>query len=352
MAVNLNRLRKFYVSAATKEASYGTAAVVDSLIKLETAGSAELTPSIANDQDLLGGTEEPGDQEILARYWQVPFNIPRIKPHALAFWAAYALGSVTTTTPAGGTTARKHTFTPLANNPVMPSFTLEEYVKSGEQNQLSGGMFDGGTLSVARGANRRVALQSNILCGGSLAAGSRTVTEKSEAALDAALTTGVWLGAVTYSGSTDNDLDTTSTDLSGSPTAIKSYVRSIEWRFNNNPDAEDLYRLGAGLGFAAAERMERTQTLTLNYDYQDDTEQTRLTSQTEVAFQWKIRGAQIESGFYYGMNLIFPKLQLTTARRGVDRGKLVNQLEFQVLEDTTFGSVILDVFNVQTAYAG
>lgn len=347
---NLNRIRKIMVSAAAKEASYGAGAAVDALIRVDSENLPNPKHQIINDQDLLGGTEEPSDQEIIAKAYSLPFGQKRVKPHTLAFWGAFALGAVSTSTPVGATLARKHVITPKALDPVMPSFAVEALFKSGVQKAFPGAFFSDGTLRVNRGANRMVSLQSNILLSGNHAAGTGNVTEKSEAALNGG-NSAVWLGATTYSGSTDDDLDLSASDLSGTPAEIESAVRSLEWQFQNNPDEDDLYRLGSELFFGAAERGDRTQKVVLNYDYADHSEIDRLEAQTKVALQWKLRGALIETGFYYGMNLIFPALKYSNTQVVVDKGKLVNQVEMQVLEDPTYGSVILVVFNKQTAYA-
>lgn len=345
----LNRLRNIQVSAATKETTYGTAVAVDSLIKCEQASIVTPDPQIVNNQDLLGATQEADDQEIVAMAQRLAFNQPRAKPHTVAFTGSYGLGAVATTTPDGATNARKHTITPV-NAVTLSSFTVEGLLKSGLQKKYAGGGISDFALRIQRGANRKVALSSNILLCGSSADGTATESEISEAALNAGSQCGVWLGATTYSGTNDDDLDYTTTDLT-SASDIASTVRSIEWSVNNNPDPEELYRLGSGLYLGAFERGDLVQTVNLDYDYADETEVERLTNQTAVAFQVKIRGAEIETGFYYGMNLIFPKLKYAGVERAVDRGKLVNRIRMQVLEDATYGSVILVVFNIQTAYA-
>lgn len=347
---NLNRIRKIMVSAAAKEASYGAGAAVNSLIRVDSENLPTPKHQIINDQDLLGGTEEASDQEIIAKAYSLPFGQKRVKPHTLAFWAAYALGAVATSTPATATLTRKHVFTPKANDPTMPSFAVEALFKSGVQKLFPGGFFGDGTLRVNRGANRMVSLQSNILLSGNHSAGTGNVTEKAEAALNGG-NSSVWLSTSGYSGTNDDDLDLTTSDLGGTPVDISSPTRSLEWQFQNNPDEDDLYRLGSGLFYGAAERGERSQKLMLNYDYADHTEVDRLEAQTQMAAQFKLRGALIETGFYYGMNLIFPALKHTNTQVVVDKGKLVNQVEMQVLEDATYGSVILVVFNKQTAYA-
>ena len=65
----------------------------------------------------------------------------------------------------------------------------------------------------------------------------------------------------------------------------------------------------------------------------------------------KVKNAQIASeGLYYGFQVMFPKLRIATRPKSEQGGRIVETITFNVLQDATHGSVILDVFNVQTAY--
>ncbi len=59
----------------------------------------------------------------------------------------------------------------------------------------------------------------------------------------------------------------------------------------------------------------------------------------------------IESNAYYGFNLGFPQLVVLSAvPSGAPGDKMTMTWEFQVQEDTTQGSVLLDVYNTRSAY--
>lgn len=348
----LNRNRNILVSWDSKEAAYGTAAAVDSLLKVDVENIPNPNHTIINDSDQLGASEEPSAQEIIAKANSMTISQKRAKYHTLAGILVYGLGDVAsaladTGTPASG--AYKHVITPRESD-VMDSFTAEALFKTGVQRKYPGCGVKSWMVRVERGANRIVSVSADILMSGAAVTGTGDVAEKAEAAINAG-NSGVWMDEEAYSGSTDDDCDPTSTDLDGTPDSIVGKVRSLEWSGDNRPDEDDLYRLNSGLNYGAFERGERIQKVNLNFDYADESEIDRYEAQTQVALQWKIRGAEIETGYYYGVNLIFPLLQIESIQRAVDKGKLVNQITYQVLQDATFGSVVVDVFNEQAAYA-
>ena len=347
---NLDRVRRILVSADSKETAYDTAAAVDCRILVSAGVQVDHEVDIITDQDKIGGTEEASDAEVYARRIAFPFAQVRAKPHSLAFAAAYALGSVTTS--ALGATAYKHTFTP-ASAAAQPSFTMEALFKSGTQNKYSGCFFDNFSLSFSRGANRFCDLGAMVYGSGTVVAGTSTVAEISEGGLNAA-TAAVWLDATTYDGSTGNDLDLAVNDLTSNPTAISDEVTAFEWQFRNNFDLDSCYEIGSGEVLGNADRVARDQTVSLSRLYQDESNYTRQVGDTDLALQVKVKNAQIAAeGFYYGFNLIFPKLRIGSGGRTITEqgGRLIENLTFSVLEDASLGSVVLDVVNVQTAYA-
>jgi hypothetical protein len=107
MSTNLDRLRSVQVSALAKEAAFGTAETVDSLIRWNSGVIPAQQVQTINDQDHIGGTEEPTKAEVFARLLAFPFTQTRCKPHTLGFVAAYAMGTVVTSL-CGSTTYRHH----------------------------------------------------------------------------------------------------------------------------------------------------------------------------------------------------------------------------------------------------
>ena len=349
MATNLDRLRNIQMSTNSKESAYDTADAVDSKILVNAGVIPDDNVEIVNDQDLIGGTEEAGSSTLVAQSLTFPMAQNRVKPHTLAAIAAFALGSVSTTTPSGGSTARKHTITP-GSSTSMNSFTIEGLLKTGLQNKYSGCMVDSFNLSFQRGSNRFCNLTTSIIGSGTVASGTATESEVSEAGLNAA-TAAVWLDATTYDGSTTDDLDLTANDLTSNPTALGVNVIGFEWDYRNNIDPDFLYTIGSGDQFGVAERVARDQTVTLTMLWQDEGYRTQLLADTDMALQVKVKNAQIGAeGLFYGFQVVFPKLRIATRPKTEQGGRMIETITFNVLEDSSLGSVQLDVFNIQTAY--
>jgi len=349
MATNLDRIRNIIVSADSQESAYDTPEAVDSRILVNAGIIPDDVVESVTDQDLIGGTEEASDQATFANHVTFAIAQNRVKPHTLAFGAAYALGAIATTTPSGATNTRKHTFTPMSAA-AQPSFTMEGLLKSGLQKSWSGCFFDSLNLEFTRGANRFCSLSGQVFGSGTVTDGTDTSAEISEGGLNAA-TAAVWLDATTYDGSTGDDLDLTVNDLTSNPSAVSDQVIGFEWQYRNNIDVDFNYEIGSGLVLGNSDRVARDQTVVLTRLWQDEAHRTQQLADTDLALQVKVKNAEIETGFYYGFNLIFPKVRIATRPKSEQGGRLVETLTFNVLEDSTLGSVVLDVFNIQTAYA-
>ena len=349
MATNLDRIRNIQFSTNSKESAYDTADAVDSKILANAGLMPEDEVSTVNDLDLIGGTEEASSSTIITQSLSFGFAQNRVKPHTLAAIASFAMGTVTTTTPTGATTARKHKITPSTST-TMNSFTIEGLLKSGLQNKYSGCMVDSFNLSFERGANRFCNLTASIIGSGTVVAGTATESEVSEAGLNAA-TAALWLEATTYDGTTTDALDLTVNDLTSPGTARGTAVMGFNWTYSNNIDTDFLYTIGSGNQFGVAERVARTQELSLTLLWQDEAARTQFLASTDLALQVKVKNAQIASeGFYYGYQVVFPKLRINSRPKSESGGRLIETIAFDVLQDSSLGSVELDVFNVQTAY--
>jgi len=347
----LDRLRNVQVSAASKETTFGTAQTVDSLIRWNIGAVPADAPQIVTDQDLIGASEEPTDTILVAQAMAFPFAQTRVKPHTLAFIAAYALGSCSTTTPSGAVNARAHTIAPLSTT-TLPSFTLEALMTSGEQLKWPGCFVDRFTLSVPRGANRFASLNGEIVGGAEKTAGSASASEVSEGGLNAAWSS-IWLNATTYDGSSNYSLSLTTSDLTSNPSNDNDAAISFEWEYANNIDRDFQYVLGSEYYMGGVDRVARTQTVRYTRLYSDETYADALTAQTDYALQLRIKNAVIDAQpqFCYGMDLVFPQLRLSERRVQEQGGRLTETLTFSPLEDATYGSVQLIVVNRQTGYA-
>lgn len=352
---NLDRLRNVQFGTNSKESAYDTADAVDSKIRMNIGVIPNDAITTIDDQDLIGSTEEPSDTELIAQSLQFPFAQNRVKPHTLAFIGSFALGSVATTTPSGGTTARKHTITPatvIAQN----SFTMEALLKTGLQKLYSGLFIDAFDLSFQRGTNRFVNLTGQAFGSGTVTDGTAATAEISEGGINAAAC-GIYFDNTTYDGAQTEDLDTTANDLTSNPANDKANAVSWEWGYSNNMDIDFLYEVGSGQQIGSADRLARSQTLRYTRLYQDEAKRIWVVPATagaalpELAMQVKVRGAQIAAeGLFYGFQVLFPLLKLANREITEQNGRMVEILDFNILEHATHGSVILEVFNVQAAY--
>jgi len=359
MALSRNFI--FQVASAAKETAYDTAATVDKRILINIGAIPQEAVQVIADADKVGGNEEATDAVVFAQSVAFDVGIARVKPFALGFFGAFGLGTIASTEADTSSAASKvihHALTPIDNDGDMHSFTFESWKTSATKTEFSGGLVSGFSLSVDRGANRMVNLNVNIIASGTTSTVGAAMAEPTETQLNAA-SAGIWIddtavasGKATASSRSQN-LDTSTPDLA-SPTNISDSVRSVTWDFDNGVSPDDLYRVGGGNVLAVGKRTGRNQTLTLDFDYADDTYITALKNQTEYAFELMVRGAEstVDSGYYHGFNLIFPVMQLLTADVTDDNGTLVHRLTFQIMDDDsgTHKSVYLDVFTEHPAY--
>lgn len=133
-------------------------------------------------------------------------------------------------------------------------------------------------------------------------------------------------------------------------TSFKSELRSFEASVNNG--AEAIHEFGDASGFVTrfefADRKEHT--LTAELEFQDDGHADALRNGTEYVLNIPIIGATIETTFKYTINLFYPKVVYEEVSKSRDGNKLIVSANFKVLEDTTFGSIIVEIMNKQTAY--
>ena len=362
MATNLNRLRKLYVSAATKESTYGTAVATDSQIKADAGVITNREVGVVNNNDTIGGTEEPTEQFLTNKAVTLPIAQGRVKPHTLATMASYGLSKVATTTPGGASSARKHQITTSGSDgDTLYSFTVEGVLGGASSIQkIYPGMFvDGFNFSVNRGANQFASLTST--CYGCGTATETTATDRSEISEDpiSGSVAGACIATGVYDGTTDDSNNVVTSFDFASAVDITSQLNSFEYAYQNNVDRDFLYQVGGDKIYNMAEKTARSQTVTITKLWQDDTYRDGLEAQTTYGLQMRFKGAEIESGFNYGCCFTIPKCVLQSADVSDDGGRITETLTFLPLWDETetgtpnpFGSAIIDVFNTQTAYAG
>ena len=66
----------------------------------------------------------------------------------------------------------------------------------------------------------------------------------------------------------------------------------------------------------------------------------------------KAVGPEFETGIPYQVEIIFPRIAVSATPVSVSQRRLAEGVEFAVLEDDTYGSVIVRVQNLVSGYAG
>jgi len=329
-----------------KETSFGTPATVDTAFNFEGPPVDIEINEAQSDENEITGLNEPGSHEVLN--WKLDgSHTQRATPHNLAYFLSTVMGKVTTQTPdaANDPTVRRHWLEREIGNVALPSVTLVEF--DGIAKKRFPGIF---TKSVKVSGERNDFLKIEAQFGG-------MGKEESSAIAKPAVVAESYLryGDVEFTrgGSLSGSVAGGDLAVGGSPVSFKGDLRSFEWMIDNQ--AIPVYQMGDNTGYVSrAERGDRfTHELSAVLEMQDDIHKTGLINGTQYVLNIPIVGSVIPGGsgaFNFSANLIFPKVVYREAKKDRDGQALVVNAGFQVLEDTTYGSVIVKVFNQQTGY--
>ena len=131
---------------------------------------------------------------------------------------------------------------------------------------------------------------------------------------------------------------------------LAAELRRLTWTLNNNLTPERTP--GAGVGYAnRVFRSGREQKLEFDRDFRDFLLGQHLQDNDTLVVYLLARGPEFEPGIYYQVELIFPRVAVLAAPVKVSQRRLAEEVEFAVLEDDTFGSVIARVQNKVSGYA-
>jgi len=127
-------------------------------------------------------------------------------------------------------------------------------------------------------------------------------------------------------------------------------INSIEHTLNNNGAVE--FAIG-GNGLYASQyfREGRTQTLSLDREFRDYIVRNYMTGNETFAASITASGAEYGSGQNYEVQIIFPRLGVLKAPVTANGKRLAEKGDMTVLEDGTYGSVIVTVKNLAQYYA-
>lgn len=127
-------------------------------------------------------------------------------------------------------------------------------------------------------------------------------------------------------------------------------IRGVEWTFNNNGAVE--FVPGAGDSYASRYfRSGRTQTVRFNREMRDYILQQHIDDNDTFGLEILAEGAVFDSPHKYTVHIVFPLLSVVKAPISVDGKRIAEAGDLLPLEDSTYGSVIAIVKNMQETYA-
>ncbi len=131
---------------------------------------------------------------------------------------------------------------------------------------------------------------------------------------------------------------------------LSAEVKQIEWSFNNNLKVQ--FTPGGGGSYATrALRGGRTQKIKLDREFREFIMQQHISDNDTFGLSILAEGALYDETYKYQVEIIFPKVSILSSPVSVDEKRLVEGVDLQVLEDATYGSVIVNVQNKQATYA-
>lgn len=329
-----------------KEASFGSPTPVDTAFNFEGPPTDIEINRSETDQDEITGLNEPGTHEVLN--WKLDgVHRQRATPHNLAYFLAGVMGKVTTQTPDAGNdpTVRRHWIERELNASALPSVTLIEF-DGIAQKRFSGIFMKSVKLTGTR--NDFIKIEAQM---GGMGKEESSAISKPNVVAESYLRYGDV--EFTRGGSLSGSVAGGDLLLTGSPQSFKADLRSFVWSIDNQ--AEPVYEMGDNSGFVSrAERGDRfTHDLSCVFEMQGDAHKTALVNGTEYVLNIPIIGGVIPGGsgaFNFKANLIFPRVVYREAKKSVDGQTLIVNSEFQVLDDSTYGSAIVAITNEQSGY--
>jgi hypothetical protein len=130
---------------------------------------------------------------------------------------------------------------------------------------------------------------------------------------------------------------------------LAAELRRVLWNFRNHLSPERTP--GGGDWANRAFRTGREQKLTFDRDFRDFLVGQSLKDNDYFGIYLKAVGPEFEPGVPYQVEIIFPRVAVSAAPVRVAQRRLAEEVEFAVLEDDTYGSVIVQVQNQVSSYA-
>jgi len=332
--------------STAKESAYGTPAALATAFNFEGPITDVQPNEVQTDENETTGLNEPAMQEILN--WKLDgSHQQRAMPHNMSHFLSMVMGKVTTDQPdnTNDPTVYRHYIERDLVNIILPSLTMVEY--DGIAAKRFSGLF-GKSVKISGERGDFVKLETQF---GGMGKEEPNSDSKPTVVGESYLR----YGDVNFTrgGSLSGSVVAGDLAVGGSPTSLKGDLQSFEWTIDNQ--AQTIYEMGDSSSYVS--RVERgdkfNQSLSAVFEMQDDTHKTGLINGSEYVMNIPITGAVIAGGsgsYNFSFDIIFPKVVYKEAKKDRDGEIVTVNAEFQVLEDTTYGSVIVKIINEQTAY--
>jgi hypothetical protein len=330
-----------------KESAYGTPATVNTAFNFEGAVTDIEPDEVQTDENEVTGLNEESEQDILR--WKLDgSHTQRAMPHNIAHFLSMVMGKITSAQPdaVNDATVYDHYIERELSSVLIPSLTLVEF--DGVALKQFPGIF-GKTLKISGERGDFVKMECEF---GGMGKEEGSAINKPTVVKESYLR----YGDVNFmrGGSLSGSVGAGDIAVGGGGVAFKTDLSSFEWKIDN--DAQVIHEMGSG-SEGHASRVERgdkfKQELSAVLEMQDDTHKTGLINGTEYVLNIPITGGIIPGGsgnLNFAANIIFPKVVYREAKKERDGEVMVVNANFQIMEDTTYGSVIVKITNEQTAY--
>jgi len=346
-------------SAQTKESAYGAGAAIDSTWNMDPNPTQQMLNNRFINNEEVTGLEEASETQELSRSAEHP-HAQRAQSHAIAFFGAAAWGSHTTTEVASLAAGRvyRHDIILTTAPGVLPSFSWVEN-RHDIVRHFPGGVV--GRFAISGERNAHIRQEADVVGAGTFV----DVSTVRPALLTAdpflrASEAKVFFGTGTIGSSTPTQ-STTVSDVSGSPAELDCLLDAFGYEVNNNLLADtEAYGFGTGTSRCQLERDQRQQSLSMTVQADGlSTELDRLMAQTNLAAEIDVvSGVEVVagSGFFYGFNLLFPRLRYEAVNLGGGRGRQIWEITANPLEQANSSNelrpAMLSVWNATSGYLG
>jgi len=342
--------RKLYFSYIHEQGTWGTLEADANLFPFRVNSDPfAISPELVSDVDEIGGSEESTAQEELSTNVAGSLSQNKVVAPFAASILAFALGASTDSTQ--DTNAGRHIITPYTTDFSVKTFSALDLYTTSVYRAYHNMAVDSFELSTSR--KGWASLSAQVVGSGKNATSGVTVGN-----LGAAPTMGPALKAGDCKIFLSVDAGTTlpgtyaqgTEDLPGSATDISAKIRNFRWRYSNGLISDDAFEPGSGLFRARAERDRRSQSVSFDVEFEDHTYLGYLTAQNTLAIEFDFTSATLAGAgtVYYGMNILFPMLKLTSAVVSGGVGSLVVSCEALVMDDGTNPTVQATVFDKNT----